>query len=339
MNLEKAIEIAVSAHKGQVDKAGQPYILHPLRLMFQMDTEAERIVAVLHDVVEDAAQDWNFQLLEKAGFDDEIIDALRLLTRDDSKTRYIDYVKRVRENPIARKVKLADLQDNMDLRRLSEFTDKDLGRIRKYAEAYSILIENETHSATPRFLDALNYAVRLHGTDVRKGASIPYVSHLLGVCALVLSDGGTEDEAIAALLHDALEDHPEETSREIIAERFGEKVFAIVEACTDTPADYAGGEKPPWKQRKTEYLRHLEKATSEQLRVALADKLDNVRCLLADYRQIDAKVWKRFNAGKEDQLWFFRRLIEVFHTAGAKGFLIVEFKRAVSELEREAGAS
>ena len=108
--------------------------------------------------------------------------------------------------------------------------------------------------ATKRFLDALNYAVVLHGNDVRKSTSVPYVAHLFGVCALVLLDGGTEDEAAAALLHDALEDHPQETSREIISNRFGDEILAIVEACTDTPADYKGGLKPPWRQRKATYL-------------------------------------------------------------------------------------
>lgn len=197
---------------------------------------------------------------------------------------------------------------------------------------------NEVNSvATPRFLDALDYAVRLHGADFRKGTSVPYVAHLLGVCALVLSDGGTEDEAIAALLHDALEDHPEETSREIIAKRFGDKVLAIVGACTDTPTDYRGGDKPPWKQRKTAYLQHLEKATAGQRRVVLADKLDNVRSVLADYRKVGEPLWKRFNEGKQEQLWFFRRLIEVFHAAGTTGFLLVEFKRTVSNLETEIG--
>ncbi len=192
--------------------------------------------------------------------------------------------------------------------------------------------------ATKRFLDALNYVLVLHGNDVRKGTSIPYVAHLFGVCALVLLDGGTEDEAIAALLHDALEDHPKETSKEFIAKHFGDKVLTIVEACTDTPSDYKWGDKPPWRPRKEEYLKHLEKASPEQLRVALADKLDNVRSVLAEYRQIGEPLWKRFNAGKQDQLWFFRRLTEVFRTAGAAGFLIVEFKRTVSELEKEAGA-
>jgi len=193
--------------------------------------------------------------------------------------------------------------------------------------------------ATPRFICALEYAMLLHGNDVRKGTSIPYVAHLFGVCALVLLDGGTEEEAIGALLHDALEDHPKETSREEIRQRFGEKVLSIIDGCTDTPVNYQGGEKPPWRQRKEEYLEHLAQAEPERLRVSLADKLDNIRAVLADYRQIGDDLWRRFNAGKDDQLWYFRRLREVFRTAGANGFLFMEFKRTVSELEREAGVS
>jgi len=193
-------------------------------------------------------------------------------------------------------------------------------------------------AATPRFLDALDYAVRLHGTDVKKGTSIPYAAHLLGVCALVLLDGGTEDEAVAALLHDALEDHPAETGREIIAKRFGDKVLAIVDMCTDTPMDYKGGPKPPWRQRKSAFLQRLAVEGQSGLRVALADKLDNARSILADYRQAGESVWGRFNAGKQDQLWFFRSLAEVFRSAGARGFLLDEFERTVSELERTAGA-
>jgi (p)ppGpp synthase/HD superfamily hydrolase len=189
--------------------------------------------------------------------------------------------------------------------------------------------------ATKRFLDALNYAVVLHGNDVRKSTSVPYVAHLFGVCALVVSDGGTEDEAVAALLHDALEDHPKETSRKIIAKRFGDKVLSIVEACTDTPTDYKGGPKPPWRLRKTRYLEHIEKAKPEELRVALADKLDNVRSVLADYRQKRESLWTRFNAGQDDQLWFFRSLVQAFRAAVAEGILIEEFERTVAELEKE----
>jgi (p)ppGpp synthase/HD superfamily hydrolase len=99
-------------------------------------------------------------------------------------------------------------------------------------------LSTTTTAATHRFLDALGYAVRLHGADVRKGTSVPYLAHLLNVCSLVLLDGGSEDEAIAALLHDALEDHPTETNPEVITQRFGDEVLAIVAACTDTPPDY-----------------------------------------------------------------------------------------------------
>lgn len=97
----------------------------------------------------------------------------------------------------------------------------------------------------PRFGEALLYAVKLHGGDVRKGSSIPYVSHLFSVCALVLEDGGDEDEAIAALLHDSLEDHPEEVTRADLERRFGSRVADLVELCSDTPPDYEGGPKPP----------------------------------------------------------------------------------------------
>jgi (p)ppGpp synthase/HD superfamily hydrolase len=193
--------------------------------------------------------------------------------------------------------------------------------------------------ATPRFLDALSYAMHLHGTDDRKGTSVPYVAHLLGVCALVLSDGGTEDEALAALLHDALEDHPGEASKEEIVERFGGGVLSIVEACTDTPPGYKGGPKPSWHLRKTAYLEHLSYADPRVCRVALADKLDNVRSILADYRSEGESIWPRFNAGKQDQLWFFRSLVRAFRSAGATGFLVDEFDRTVSELERVASAA
>lgn len=189
--------------------------------------------------------------------------------------------------------------------------------------------------ATPRFLDALSYAMELHGTDVRKGTpSIPYAAHLLSVCALVLLDGGTEEEAIAGLLHDALEDHPEATSRRIIAERFGEEVRILVEACSDTPPDYRGGPKPPWKGRKAAYLCRLETAGPKERRVSLADKLDNARSLVADYHVQGDLLWSRFNAGKEDQLWFYRSLKQIFGAANGKGFLVEEFERTVSEMER-----
>jgi (p)ppGpp synthase/HD superfamily hydrolase len=194
-------------------------------------------------------------------------------------------------------------------------------------------------AASPRFLDALDFAVRVHGKDRRKGTQIPYVAHLLSVCALVISDGGTEEDAVAALLHDTLEDHPEDVSRRDLSERFGDRVLAIVEACTDTPSSYAGGPKPPWRERKLAYIEHLKRADSGELRVAFADKLDNVRSMLADYRQIGEALWHRFNAGKDDQLWFLRSLVVANQVADRPGYLFIEFRSTVAELERLAAST
>jgi GTP pyrophosphokinase len=190
-----------------------------------------------------------------------------------------------------------------------------------------------------RFDDALVFANRLHAGDVRKGSTVPYVAHLLGVCALVLVDGGGEDEAVAALLHDALEDHPTETSWDEIEGRFGPEVLAIVVACTDTPPDYAGGPKAPWRERKEAYLAHLAETSPGALRVSLADKVDNARSILADYRVVGDDLWTRFKAGKEDQLRLYRRLVEAFRDTGATGFLVEELERTVSELERLAAGA
>ncbi|MGC9966710.1 MAG: GTP pyrophosphokinase [Syntrophobacteraceae bacterium] len=136
MILEKAIEIALSAHKNQVDKAGQPYILHPLRVMLQMDTEVEQIVAVLHDVLEDS--DLSSLSLRERGASQEILTVLDHLTHRKSES-YAEFILRVMQNPIAKKIKLADLWDNMDLRRLPEATEEDFAMYRKYEKAYKLL--------------------------------------------------------------------------------------------------------------------------------------------------------------------------------------------------------
>lgn len=185
-----------------------------------------------------------------------------------------------------------------------------------------------------RFLEALAFAHHVHGDDTRKGTAVPYVAHLLSVCGTVLADGGDEDEAIAALLHDTLEDHAETVSRDELQRRFGERVLALIEVCTDTPADYRGGPKPPWRERKTTYLERVRRTPAADLRVSVADKLDNTRAALADYREVGESLWLRYNAGREAQLWYFRSIVGGFREAGVRGRLVDELDRTVSELER-----
>ena len=189
---------------------------------------------------------------------------------------------------------------------------------------------------TTRFHDALGFAAQVHAPDVRKGTTILYIAHLLSVCALILADGGSEDEAIAGLLHDTLEDHPDLVTPEDLERRFGPRVRSMVESCTDTPPGYAGGPKPPWRERKQRYLEHLRLAPPDALRVTLADKLDNARAILADYRQLGEALWSRFNAGRSDQLWYYRALVETLREAGPPGRLLEPLEACVTELERRA---
>ena len=161
---------------------------------------------------------------------------------------------------------------------------------------------------------------------------MPYLSHLMSVASLVLEAGGDEDEAIAALLHDALEDCGDEITAEEIERRFGKRVRALVEACTDTPPDHAGGPKPGWKDRKQAYLARV--AEGHGNRVSLADKLHNVRCILRDHREDPKEIWDRFSAEKEETLWYYRGLVEAYRTAGTDGYLIHELDRVVRKLER-----
>ncbi|MEO0591017.1 MAG: GTP pyrophosphokinase [Pseudomonadota bacterium] len=137
MNLERAIEIAVAAHKGARDKGGQPYILHPLRLMMAMPDDAHKTVAVLHDVVEDS--DWTFEALADEGFTPEIIAALQSVTRTNRYEPYMDFAARAKADPIGRVVKIADITDNLDVTRIGELSDKDLERINKYKRALALL--------------------------------------------------------------------------------------------------------------------------------------------------------------------------------------------------------
>jgi GTP pyrophosphokinase len=183
----------------------------------------------------------------------------------------------------------------------------------------------------PRFEEALAYAARLHACQVRKGTRIPYVAHLLSVSALVLEDGGDEDQAIAALLHDAVEDQGGRPQLQQIRRRFGERVAAIVEGCTD--ADEIP--KPPWRARKEAYLAHLRTADPAVRRVSVADKLHNARAILADYRLVGDALWERFSGGRYGVLWYYRALADI-HLDVTAGPLADELGRVVAEMERLA---
>ena len=183
-----------------------------------------------------------------------------------------------------------------------------------------------------RFQEAFQLAAHLHRSHLRKGTRVPYLSHLMSVASLVLEAGGDEDEAIASLLHDALEDCGDEITAEEIERRFGKRVRALVEACTDTPPDHAGGPKPGWKDPKQAYLARV--AEGHGNRVSLADKLHNVRCILRDHREDPKEIWDRFSAEKEETLWYYRGLVEAYRTAGTDGYLIHELDRVVRKLER-----
>lgn len=185
---------------------------------------------------------------------------------------------------------------------------------------------------SPRFVEALDLARQLHAHQTRKGSAIPYLAHLLSVTALVLEDGGDEEEAIAALLHDAIEDQGGAPVRQMIAQRFGEGVAAIVSGCTDADST----PKPPWRERKEAYLRHLHTASPAVLRVSNADKLHNARATLCDYRQVGEALWSRFHGGKAGTLWYYRAVTEAFQ-ALRSGWLVDELARTVAEMEELAG--
>lgn len=182
-----------------------------------------------------------------------------------------------------------------------------------------------------RFADALALAATWHRGQLRKGTTVPYASHLLSVCALVLDDGGTTDEAIAALLHDAIEDT--EHSAIEIAERFGDRVTEIVVACTDADPP-PGMRKPPWKPRKDTYIADLAAASNDPgiIRVSAADKLANVRTILADHRKGAPGLWDRFKGGLGGSVWYYRELAAVLAKAQPGGHLTSQLRQEVDLL-------
>ncbi|MCL9999799.1 MAG: HD domain-containing protein [Erythrobacter sp.] len=190
-------------------------------------------------------------------------------------------------------------------------------------------------SATPflteRFDDALAYASRLHRAQHRKGTSVPYVSHLLAVAAIALENGADEDQAIAALLHDAVEDQGGLARLEEIRERYGDGVAQIVADCTDSHDE----PKPAWHPRKEAYIASLAHKAPRSLAVSLADKAHNAAAINADLRAVGEAVWSRFTGGKGGTLWYYRALTNAFR-AHAPGIAAERFAREVDEMEELA---
>jgi GTP pyrophosphokinase len=185
-----------------------------------------------------------------------------------------------------------------------------------------------------RLIEALGVAAQLHANQRRKGSEIPYLSHLLGTCSIALEYGADEDEAIAALLHDAIEDvEPTGVARSAVA-AFGERVLHIVEGCTDSDVH----PKPPWRDRKRRYVAHVGQADASVLLVSASDKLHNARSIAADLRRHGASTWERFTGGRDGSLWYYRALVEAFRANPEHPRdLVDELDRAVRELGALAG--
>ena len=183
------------------------------------------------------------------------------------------------------------------------------------------------------------YAEEKHRSQTRKGGEIPYIGHLLAVAGLVINDGGSEDQAIAALLHDTVEDQGGPPTLEEIRAKFGETVAGIVDECSDA-APQPGQEKPPWRGRKETYIRHLADVRDETLLISVADKLDNARSMLRDYHEHGPKLWERFNRkNPQDHLWYYGSLLEAFRKSSLQSWMVDELGRVVAELTQLVNAT
>ena len=179
---------------------------------------------------------------------------------------------------------------------------------------------------------AFSYAHEVHDGQFKKGTSVPYLGHLMGVSSIVLGDGGSEDEAVAALLHDAAEDHGGRARLDDIRSRFGDEVARIVEDCTDswdTP-------KPSWLARKQAYIQRARTLPSPSLRVSIADKVHNTYGILRDLRNIGEKVWERYDVSPDDVLAYYESLVRAYREAGGRR-LVDELERIVRGIQREMG--
>ena len=193
-------------------------------------------------------------------------------------------------------------------------------------------IRNRSVKLGPRFLRAFEFAAEKHKNQTRKASTIPYIAHLMGVASLVLEAGGDEDLVIAALLHDVVEDCGGAPMLKEIHRRFGARVAKVVDGCTDADT-YP---KPPWRERKEKYIRHLKAADADTKLVSAADKLNNVRSILSDYRAIGESVWSRFKGGREGTLWYYRTLRDVF-LRHKRNRITRDLELAVNELDLLAG--
>jgi (p)ppGpp synthase/HD superfamily hydrolase len=164
-------------------------------------------------------------------------------------------------------------------------------------------------TTTERFASAMTYAHAVHQGQRRKGTGIPYIAHILGVTAIAIEYGATEDEAIGALLHDAVEDGGGEATLAEIRNRFGDAVADIVLGCSDSLVEDPE-DKLPWRDRKENYLAHLENASPSVRLVSAADKLHNVRSIIRDYREHGDEVWQRFQGRREGTLWYYETVAD-----------------------------
>ena len=185
---------------------------------------------------------------------------------------------------------------------------------------------------TARFDEAFRYAHEVHADQTRKNTSAPYIGHLMGVASIVLDAGGTEDEAIGALLHDAAEDHGGRPRLEDIRARFGDAVARIVEDCTDSWDE----PKKPWAERKQAYVGHARTLSGPSLRVSAADKVHNAYAILRDLRNVGESVWSRFSAAPDDVMSYYEGLVRAYRDAGG-GPLVDELDRIVRGIRREMG--
>src|SRR5579872_482608 len=189
-------------------------------------------------------------------------------------------------------------------------------------------LRNRLVELGPRFLRAFQFAAEKHAGQTRKASTIPYIAHLMGVASLVLEAGGDEDLAIAALLHDVVEDCGGAPMLKEVRRRFGARVAKIVDGCTDAYSI----PKPPWHDRKVSYINRLKKENAETRLVSAADKLNNVRSIVSDYRAIGESVWSRFSGGREGTLWYYRTLRDEF-LRSKPNRITRDFDLAVKELE------